>query len=74
MLLSSQTLGQLLKAARERKQITQTEAARLLRVSGRHYCDMENGKSDIRLSTLIKAVHYLDLDYEALFREGIGQE
>jgi HTH-type transcriptional regulator/antitoxin HipB len=65
-LVTQQTLGMLLKDARNRRGLTQGEAGRRVGLTQPAISDIEAGKENLRVNTLFKLL--AALDYEILIQ------
>ena len=62
MAYTTEQIAELLKAARERKRLSQRALSRLAGLPQSHISKIENGAVDLRLSSLVEIARALDLE------------
>ena len=60
-------LGDVVKSARQEKQMTQIKLAELLSISTRHLKSIENGYRKPSYDLLVRIIHELDIPADAVF-------
>jgi HTH-type transcriptional regulator/antitoxin HipB len=66
---SSKTLGQILKSARNRKGLTQTQAGNLVGITQAMVSRIEQGASNARIDTLFRLLSALEMEMSLAPRE-----
>lgn len=73
-------LGQKIKTSRKRMGLSQVDASHQMHIDYRHYQNIEGGKINLRLDTLLKLFHFYNLSEEGegadfeTFRKLVGMK